>query len=339
MSVVHLESKAIHAARYGLCLAACGGDLVAAERLALGNGWSLVATCIKSLIGAQTAADFAAATAPAFAGFIESLRSATIVGRLGLRPVPLNTRTIVGDGTAVAAFADEGQPKPLTAGAFTAVSLPPRKCTGWAVLTQEVLKASHQQAENIVLAELRRAVVQSQDQHFIDPTLAGSVTNGAPTVTSTGSDLASIDHDLKAVLLQAGDMVSPQWVLHPMSAVYLSGLRGSGGALAFPDLSFKGGQLMGVPAITSSAVARTGSPTEKLAALIDSDQVLLADDGETELTVAKDASVMMVSDPSSGAASLVSLWQNSLIGLRAERWLAWHVVRSGAVVVLGDLSY
>jgi HK97 family phage major capsid protein len=291
------------------------------------------------LISAQTAADYAAATAPAFGGFIESLRSATIVGRLGLRPALLNARMVVGGGSAVASFADEGQPKPLTADAFTAIELPPRKCVGWAILTKELLKASHQQAADIVLAALRRAVEGALDRAFIDPTAAGSVTAGAVTITSSGNDLASIDADLKAVLSQAGDMVSPTWVLHPMSAVYLSTLRGSGGAPAFPGISVRGGVLLGVPAITSSAVARTGSPTERLIALIDADQVLLADDGETELQVAKDASVMMTTDPVSGATALVSLWQHNLLGLRAERWLNWAAVRTGAVLVLDGIAY
>jgi hypothetical protein len=67
--------------------------------------------------------------------------------------------------------------------------------------------------------------------------------------------------------------------------------------------------------------------------------VLLADDGETELQVAKDASVMMTTDPVSGATALVSLWQHNLLGLRAERWLNWAAVRTGAVLVLDGIAY
>lgn len=320
-------------------MAVCGSDLVAAERYAAGRGWPTVEACCKALVAAQTAADFAGATAPVFGGFVESLSSKTIPGRLGLRAGLLNTRFIVGDGSAVAAFADEAAPKPLTSDSYSALTLVPRKCSAWAIVSSEVVKASHQQTETIVLGELERAAAESINQHFIDPTLSGSVTAGAPTITSTGSTLAAIDADLKAVLLQAGDMTAPTWVLHPTSAVHLSTLRGSGGAAAFPSIGIKGGELLGVPAITSSAVARTGSPTEKLIALVDGDQVLYADDGETQISIAKNASVQMVTDPASGATSLVSLWQASLIGLRVERWLAWHRVRDSAAIVLDGVNY
>jgi len=337
--VIHSAPRAIHAARFGIAMAVCGSDLVAAERFAAGKGWTVVEDCCKGLISAQTAADFAAATAPIFGGFVESLRAETIIGKLRTRPAMLNIRTIVGAGAAVAAFAGEGAPKPLTAGAFSAVSLPPRKCTAWAIVTSEVVKASHQHAEQIVLGELQRAVVESIDQHFIDPSAAGSITAGAPTITSTGSSLAQIDADLKAVLLQAGDMKAPAWVLNPSSAVYLSTLRGSGGVPAFGSISMKGGQLLGLPAIASSAVARSGSPSERAIVLVDADQVLYADDGETEISIAKSASVQMSDTPIAGSTSLVSLWQASLIGLRVERWLAWHRVRDSAVIVLDGVEY
>jgi len=274
-------------------------------------------------------------------GFVESLRSATIIGKLNLRPALLNTRVVVGDGAAVAAFADEGAPKPLTRDAFSAVSLAPRKCTGWAVVTKEVVIASNPQAENIVLRELERAVVESIDQHFIDPSTTGSVTAEAPTIASAGKSLAQIDADLQAVLQRAGNMTTPTWVLPSSSAVFLSGLRGSGGAPAFPSISMKGGQLLGLPAITSSAVVSTGSSPsgERLIALIDADQVLYADSGATEISIAKNASVQMSDTPIPGATSLVSLWQASLIGLRVERWLAWHRVRDSAVVVLDGVAW
>jgi hypothetical protein len=43
--------------------------------------------------------------------------------------------------------------------------------------------------------------------------------------------------------------------------------------------------------------------------------------------------------PSAGAQSLVSLWQNNLIGVRAEREINWKKRRAAAVAYVDGIAY
>jgi HK97 family phage major capsid protein len=333
-------------ARFAKSIAMAKGDHLGAQAYAEGQPWRdtpMVPMSLKAAVTAQSMADMFAATAGVTSGFVEMVRAATIIGRLSLRPALLNTRMLVGSGTAAASFVAEGIPKPVTAATFTAQTLTPRKCVGLAVVTRETVQLSTPAAENLLLDELRRAVVSAIDVGFIDPTRAGSVTFGAPTVTSTGSTLSAIDTDLRALVALATaagiNFIAPTFILHPTTATYLGTLRGTGGAAAFPGLGPKGGTLLNIPAISSTAAVHAGSPGEHFIALIDGDQVLYADDGDTTVSVSQNASIQMLDDPATGTTTEVSLFQNNLVGLKAERYLAWDVVRSGAVVVLDSIAY
>ena len=342
-NIVYTEPKGTAFARFARALAVCKGDLVGAEAFAEANGWPTVAAAFKGLISAQDSASFSAATSAITSGFIAQVRAQEIIlGKLATRPAILNTRQVVGIGSAVAGFVAEGQPKPLSAGAFTAVALEPRKVIGHCVITSEVVRASHQHADDIVLGEMVQALAEAKNVAFVDPSLAGSVTFGAPTVTSTGSTVTAIDADLRAVLQVAFDaglsLQAGAWIVNPQTAAFLSLLRASG-SLAYPSITITGGTLLGLKVIVSSAVGEIGSPTTRFIALVDAQQVLLANDGETSVSLAQQASVMMSDTPSVGATSLVSLWQNNLLGLRVEQFVAWKVVRSGAVVLLDDIAY
>ncbi len=59
--------------------------------------------------------------------------------------------------------------------------------------------------------------------------------------------------------------------------------------------------------------------------------MLLADDGQMLLDMSTEASVQMNDAPSAGAQSLVSLWQNGMVGLKCDRWINWAKRRSAAV--------
>jgi len=73
--------------------------------------------------------------------------------------------------------------------------------------------------------------------------------------------------------------------------------------------------------------------------LIDAAEVMLADDGGVTLDVSREASLQMDDAPSAGAQSLVSLWQNNLIGLRAERYINWMKRRATAALFISGVTY
>jgi hypothetical protein len=126
--------------------------------------------------------------------------------------------------------------------------------------------------------------------------------------------------------------------MHPRSAVYLSTVRTTQDILGFPGMGLTGGTLLGFPVIVSGNVpADTGS--SRFIAFIVQNEVFLADDGTTRIDASDQASLQMDSAPSAGAQSLVSLWQNNMVGLRAERFANWARRRTEAVQLIEDVSF
>jgi hypothetical protein len=69
-------------------------------------------------------------------------------------------------------------------------------------------------------------------------------------------------------------------------------------------------------------------------AMVQPDAILYADDGGVTIDVSQEASVQMDSAPDNPALAttvLTSLWQNNLVGLRAERFINWKKARAGCV--------
>jgi hypothetical protein len=65
----------------------------------------------------------------------------------------------------------------------------------------------------------------------------------------------------------------------------------------------------------------------------------VADDGNVNVDVSQEASLQMNSTPSAGAQTLVSLWQNNMIGIRAEREINWQKKRAQAVCYIDGVAY
>lgn len=168
-----------------------------------------------------------------------------------------------------------------------------------------------------------------------------SITYGADSFESTGSDLAAVDHDLKLLLTTlttAGmSLQSATWVTSPEVALGLSLMRG-GGALAYPGVGPRGGTLLNLPLLVSSQAKASASPAENIIALIEANEVLYADDGRSDLSISSNAAVQMDDAPAAGEQNLVSLWQNNLIAIRAVRYMNWMRRRTGSVAVLRSVQ-
>jgi hypothetical protein len=76
--------------------------------------------------------------------------------------------------------------------------------------------------------------------------------------------------------------------------------------------------------------------------LVHAPSILYADEGGVRIDVSREASVQMDSAPDSPATAttvLVSLWQNNLVGLRAERMITWKRARTGSVYYITTAAY
>ncbi len=189
--------------------------------------------------------------------FVASVSKQSLPGRMaGIRKSGFEEATPAVIGTGTSAWIGEGAQIPVTRFSLEAVPLRPTTVASISVFSREVMSASN--IEEIVDSELRATDARAIDLAFIDPANAGipnirppSITYGAPAIASTGDPSVDL-----ARLFEAfdGDASTAYFVAHPRVAVRLALHRDAGGAYVFPDVSPRGGSLLGVPLLTSTSV-------------------------------------------------------------------------------------
>jgi HK97 family phage major capsid protein len=288
------------------------------------------------------------------ADFVEFLRAATIVDRIpGLRKVPFNTRFMTQTAGGTAYWVGQGKPKPVTKGTYSTLTLDWHKLATISVLTQEEVKFVPV-SEARVRDDLRRAIAAESDQAFVDPANAGtanvkpaSVTNGVAATAVSGTDADAVRVDFKnlmsAFITANVDVDSPVFIMSKQIALNLSLMLNALGQREFPDIDMNGGTLFGVPVITSQYLASLGSPSTGMIVLINASDIYLAEEG-LMVDSSGEASIQMDDTPTQDGlagtgASLVSLWQNNLLGIKVERFITWKKRRSTAAQYLSPVAY
>jgi hypothetical protein len=207
---------------------------------------------------------------------------------------------------------------------------------------------------------LRGAVVERMDRDFIDPDFAGtanvspaSITYGAPTAAAGGttnpyitSDTGTAVDSLLAALPDA-TMDGLVWLMSGRQAYRVSQAVNSLGQRQFTNMTLRGGDLGGVPVITSEYLSYGGglSPgSGALMVLVHAPSIFLADDGEVSIDASDQASLQMLDNPTNDtvtptATSLVSMYQTNSVAIRAERFVNWKRARDGSVYVITGAAY
>jgi HK97 family phage major capsid protein len=288
------------------------------------------------------------------ADFVEFLRASTIVDRIpGLRRVPFNTRFMTQTAGGTAYWTGQGKPKRVTKGTYSTITLDFHKLACISVLTQEEVKFVPA-SEARVRDDLRAAIAAEIDQSFVDPTNAGSagvkpasITNGVAATAVSGTDADAIRVDFKnlmAAFISANvDVDSPVFIMSKQIALNLSLMLNALGAREFPDVNMNGGTLFGVPVVTSQYLATGGSPAGAYVILLNASDIYLAEEG-LMVDSSGEASIEMDDAPSQDGlagtgASLVSLWQNNLLGIKVERFITWKKRRTTAAQYLSNVAY
>lgn len=338
-------------AQFGGTWAVCRGDPMAGERYAAEKGYIAVQMACKALINPVDQAAVDNALAPIVYDLAAMLRPMIVIGKMtGTRRAPFRTRLLVQHVGGSGAWVGENKPVPVSAAGINEDTvLDPMKVAAIRVLTTELMRAAVAGSDALIAADCASSLVEAMDRAFVDPANGGdaetpaSIASGAPAFSSSGSSIASIDHDfglLVGALVAAGmSLATATWIMSPITATSLALLRGDSGAPAFPLVSAKGGSLLGLPIITSTACAASGSPGERFLLLVEQSEILVADDNGGSIELATSASLQMNDAPLDGATSLVSLWQKNLVGLKTTRHVNFRRRRTGAVAVLRDLTY
>jgi HK97 family phage major capsid protein len=285
--------------------------------------------------------------------FVGLLRPKLIMGRMEqLNRVPFLMRAGRQLTGVTGGFVGEGAPKPVQKQTYDNVSLGYAKVAVIVVLSDEAVRFSTIKAEMRARDDMVKGIATYLDKRFMDPSYSGvanvspaSITNGAVRYQSSGTTLAAIDADVRnAMAMFATSDVDPAtavWVMPATVALRLSMKRTTYDEPSFPGLTLQGGTWYGLPVIVSNAMVTSGSPAELQIALVTQEEVFLADDGGVAIDMSMEASVQMNDAPSAGAQSLVSLWQNNLVGIRAEQYINWAARRTSnlGIALIENTNY
>lgn len=288
--------------------------------------------------------------------FIELLRPNALISRIpGLRRVPFNVKVPRETATMTAYWVGQGSPKPVTKGALDTVTLDFAKIAGITYQTQELLRFSRPNSEQIMVNSLTKAIQYLMDRDFLDPTKTAvtgvspaSITNGATSITATGNTSDAFRADFGNALTQYSianySLDGLVIAMTQTQAMRLSLMRTDFNQKLFPDVNKDGGSIEGIPVVTSeNIVANGGSPADgSLIAFINANDIMLADDGAVDVDISTEASIQADSAPDSPATAstvLVSLWQNNLVGIRCERYINWTKARSDSVIYITGGNY
>jgi hypothetical protein len=278
--------------------------------------------------------------APLTDAFLAYARPLSLLGRIpGLRTVPFNVSVAAQTAVGVYSWVGEGAPKPVTKGAFATITLGIAKASGIILVTAELIKLIAPGSEVALRQELAAGIAQFLDQQFVDPAVAAvggvnpaSITNGvtpiAPSGTTAAALVADVDKLIGQFLTANPDTASAVLLMTPSIASMLVS------ATKTPTLTINGGTYAGLGVVTS------GNVGPRVVAL-DAAAILHADSG-VQIDASKHATIQVndaPDNPVTAGTTETSLWQNNLVGLRAERLINWKKARATAVSLISPTAY
>ena len=340
--------------RAAMCLARSKGDGYQALQLARGfDSTPEVELIVKAAVAPGTTTDPAWAGAlvqvrQAMGEFVDLLYPATILGRMpiggttGLRKVPFNTSVPQQTAGGTYGWVGQAKPKPVTKLQFGLANLGVSKAAGIIVITEELAKLSDPSAEALVRNDMIKGIAKFLDTQLVDETIAevanvhpASLTNGIAPIAATTNPVADLFAILSAFAAADVPLGGITIIMSETNAFALAWQRDPSGARMFPGITVNGGNAEGFNIITSNTA---GDRVIGVACPL----VLLADDGQVSIDVSREASIQMSDtpmDPADATTVFASLWQNNLVGLRAERFINWKRVTTAAVHWVDNAAY
>ena len=342
--------KGLAYARYVKALVAARGNTV--DALTYVQPWRdstpEVELILKAAIAPATTTDSAWAKplvplSALAADFIAFMTPQTIIGRIpGVRSVPFNTLVQVDLGGGAAKWVGEGKPKPLTKFSYSSVTIPPAKVAAITAFTEELARNSSPAAETEFRRQLTRVISTYLDQQFIDPAVAAvagvspaSITNGITGTAATDDAWLDIAGLLGSFATAQKPLSGITLIMSETNAFALAAQRDATGAASFPNMATSGGSINGISVITSQVVGQ-------LVVAVYAPEILIADDGGIQIDASREASLQMSDtpmDPADATTVYVSMFQNNMIALRAERFISWLRATSTSVAYLTGAAW
>lgn len=254
------------------------------------------------------------------ANFIASLRPQSVFYRFVERSnvFPLRERTVIMTALQVNPVG-EGTWIPVVAGSFDAVTLAPRKVAAIVAVTEDMLKQTDPTSFAILRRELQRAAIAAVDTAFLTIALDGITAAPAPDL------MAGISTMLDEVAITGAEELL--FVPGVKMANKLSTATDTAGARLFPTMGPSGGKLLGLDVMVSDRI------DADTLALIDA-AGFHANEGEVAVDLSRHGDLKMETDPATGAAEMVSLYQTNSVGLRVIAGFGADRIRDTAVAAI-----
>jgi hypothetical protein len=275
------------------------------------------------------------------------LSGKTIAGQVPFQKAPFRTDVPTESTPGSANWVGEGEPIPVSKFSLTSTALDKHKISGIVPMTDELLQLARPETLQFLNMALLKVIARYQDQAMLDPDVAAvslknpqSLTNGISPIESTGSTEATITANLKTMLqshTSAGADLNDVYIcMHPVTALHMSTLLTAGNIRAFPNLGVRGGEIFGVPVLTSVGAIASGSPSERIIAALNAQGIFVADEGEVQFAASKQAAIQLDNAPTNSVAdgtatTVVSLLQTGSTAIRFSRYISFQRAFDGAV--------
>lgn len=268
----------------------------------------------------------------------------SLLGKINCRRVQSNARFSSMVAGARGSYVGQGKPTPISWQALNGSTLQSLKVQAIVAATRESVQAVGETGEATLQSDLIRAISLALDEAFIDPVNSGivdempaSIASGQLQIPSVGTDASAVRLDITNLIAAfAGDFESAVIIMHPLTAVQIALLQKP---LGESTLGVLGGQLFGLPVVTSNGVpldSSGGSIT-----LLDPTSIAVAFDG-FNMDVAEHATLEMDDVPTNEGGTettLVSLWQTNTVAWKSTVYANWEVQGAGRVVSITGVNY
>jgi hypothetical protein len=283
----------------------------------------------KAAVDAMDAADSSALIRRGSMAFVDLMELEALIGKTRGAWVPAPPFANVVDETSEpdVQWTAAGNPVPLVRLNFDSATMEATSFSVIVALSKELLKTADPRARTMIERRLLRALRRAEDRRLLstDAAIAGERPAGllhGVSATGSGSPQSMTD-DLEALwsAVSEGDADRPFFICSPRGGMYLHSLHEDGSA-RFPDAGPRGGNIAGVPLLTSRAAA-------DLLVLLDAAHLAVADEG-AETSASENAAVAMSDSPTS-PSTVVSGFQTNTVFVKLERRIYWTLTTGDAI--------
>jgi HK97 family phage major capsid protein/HK97 family phage prohead protease len=312
------------------------GKAASVPALTTATGWAA------ELVTIERQAFMDALQPKAVFGPLASRGQAFTFGTNGIISIPSRNAT----PTIAGSFVGEGAAIPVRQGAFSAITMVPKKLAVITVFSREVSEHSDPAIEGLLRTAIAEDTAVAIDSVLMDSNVATAVrpaglrSLGATLTPTAAGGFAAVVGDVKllyAALQTAtlGNVRNPVFLMPPALALALSLTVAPNGTFAFPSVTPDGGSLANIPIIVSPNVTADTLFLLDAADFVTASggvRVDLSDSATLHMEDTTPTAIGTTGTPNAVAAPVRSLYQTDTLAIRMIMPLNWAWRRTAVMV-------